>query len=397
MSAGIDIDLVRRVRQRLTDSGEPPTHHAVIEAIRAEPGQAALGGATLLRIGDRVFEEVAGVGPLSTLLDDPAVTDVLVNGPGEVWVDHGAGLQPARGIRFTDAAELRGLAQRLAAAAGRRLDDASPCVDVRLPDGSRLHAVLPPLAVGGPYLSIRTLRRQSYGLGDLVRAGTLTPGSAQLVEAIVGARLAFVVTGGTASGKTTVLSAMLSLVPGSERIVIVEDATELAPNHPHVISLQARPPNVEGSGEVGLRDLVRQALRMRPDRLIVGECRGAEVVDWLSALNTGHDGGAGTVHANSADDVPARFEALGLLGGISRDALHAQLAAGLQVVLHLGRRGTLRSLDEVCVLDRTAAAVTAVPAWRRVDGAGPAAEALARLLAGRAISAPSVLFGCRPS
>jgi pilus assembly protein CpaF len=190
---------------------------------------------------------------------------------------------------------------------------------------------------------------------------------------------------------------MLSLVPGSERIVIVEDATELAPNHPHVISLQSRPPNVEGSGEVGLRDLVRQALRMRPDRLIVGECRGAEVVDWLTALNTGHDGGAGTVHANSADDVPARFEALGLLGGISRDALHAQLAAGLQVVLHLGRRGTLRSLDEVCVLDRTAAAVTAVPAWRRVDGAGPAAEALARLLAGRAISAPSVLFGCRPS
>jgi pilus assembly protein CpaF len=393
MSAGVDLDLVRRVRHRLTDAGEPPTHWAVIDAVRSEPGQAALGGTTLLHVGDRVFDQVAGLGPLATLLADPTITDVVVNGPTEVWVDDGAGLRRAPGVRFVDEADLRGFAQRLAAAAGRRLDDASPCVDLRLPDGSRLHAVLPPLAVRGPYLSVRTLRRQSFGLDDLVRVGTLTPDSAQLVDAIVRARLAYVVTGGTGSGKTTVLAALLARVPASERIVIVEDATELAPNHPHVVALQSRLSNVEGAGAIGLRDLVRQALRMRPDRLVVGECRGAEVVDWLGALNTGHEGGAGTVHANAAADVPARFEALGLLGGVSREALHAQLAAGLRVVLHLGRTGAVRSLEEVCLLDGTGPTVRAMPAWQRGVGPGPAAGALARLFAARGVVVPSVVSG----
>ena len=344
-------------------------------------------------MGDRVFDQVAGLGPLATLLTDPSVTDVVVNGPAEVWADRGGGLVPAPEVRFVDEADLRGFAQRLAAAAGRRLDDASPYVDVRLPDGSRMHAVLPPLAVRGPYVSVRTLRRQSYGLDDLVRVGTLTPGSAQLVDAIVRARLAYVVTGGTGSGKTTVLAALLARVPATERIVIVEDATELAPQHPHVVTLQSRPSNVEGIGVVGMRDLVRQALRMRPDRLVIGECRGAEVVDFLGALNTGHEGGAGTVHANAAADVPARFEALGLLGGVSRPALHAQLAAGLRVVLHLNRVGRVRSLDEVCVLDADGATVRAVPAWRRDAGRGPAAPLLAHLLAVRGVTDPTVVSG----
>jgi pilus assembly protein CpaF len=393
MTAGVDNALVQRVRQRLSDLGERPTHRAVIEAVRAEPGQAALGGNSLLRVGDRIFDEVAGLGPLATLLADPSVTDVLVNGPDEVWVDLGAGLLPAPHVRFNDQADLRGFAQRLAAAVGRRLDDASPWVDVRLPDGSRMHAVLPPLAVRGPYLSLRTLRRQSYGLEDMVRVGTLTPGSAELVDAIVGARLAYVVTGGTGSGKTTVLAALLARVPATERIVIVEDVTELAPNHPHVVGLQSRPSNVEGSGSIGLRELVRQALRMRPDRLVIGECRGAEVMDWLGALNTGHEGGAGTMHANAAADVPARFEALGLLAGVSRAGLHAQLAAGLRVVLHLRRSGSIRSLDEVCVLDGTGPAVRAVPAWRRDVGPAAAAGVLARLLADRGVAVPNVVSG----
>ncbi len=390
---GAGLDLVRRVRHRLTDGGGPTTHRAVIEAIRAEPGQAVLGGTTLLRVGERVFDQVAGLGPLATVLADPSVTDVVVNGPGEVWVDRGAGLLPAPDVRFADEADLRGFAQRLAAGAGRRLDDACPYVDVRLPDGSRMHAVLPPLAVRGPYMSVRTLRRQAYSLDDLVRVGTLTLASAQLVEAIVRSRLAYVVTGGTGSGKTTVLAALLARVPATERIVIVEDATELAPNHPHVVALQSRLSNVEGAGTVGMRDLVRQALRMRPDRLVVGECRGAEVVDWLGALNTGHEGGAGTVHANAAADVPARFEALGLLGGISREALHAQLAAGLRVALHLNRVGVTRSLEEVCLLDGSGPTVRAVPAWRRDTGAGPAAATLARLLTERGVPAPAVVSG----
>jgi pilus assembly protein CpaF len=222
---------------------------------------------------------------------------------------------------------------------------------------------------------------------------TLTPDSAELVDAIVRARLAYVVTGGTGSGKTTLLAALLARVPATERIVIVEDASELAPNHPHVVALQARHSNVEGVGAIGLRDLVRQALRMRPDRLIIGECRGAEVVDWLGALNTGHDGSAGTVHANAAADVPTRIEALGLLGGISRDAVHAQLAAGLHVVLHLTKVGRVRTLDEVSLLRPTAGAVVAESAWRRTSGAGPAAPALARLLTSRGAGAMAVLGG----
>jgi pilus assembly protein CpaF len=388
-----DLDLVRRVRQRLAETAEPPTHRAVIDAVRAEPTQALLDGVSLLRVGDRVYDELAGLGPLTELLADPAVTDVVVNGPGEVWADRGFGLVPLPGVTFGDAVELRQFAQRLAAAGGRRLDDASPFVDVRLPDGTRLHAVLAPTAVHGPYLSLRTLRRQSLGLDDLVRLGTLTPDSAQLLEAVVRARLAYVVSGGTGSGKTTLLAALLGYVPPTERIVIVEDASELVPNHPHVVALQARHSNVEGTGAIGLRDLVRQALRMRPDRLIIGECRGAEVLDWLGALNTGHDGSAGTVHANAASDVPARIEALGLLGGVTRDALHAQLAAGLHVVLHLTRLGRIRALDEVSVLRPTAVAVLAESAWRRTTGPGPAAPILSHLLVARGVDASSVLGG----
>lgn len=351
--------------------------------------------APVLRLAERAPDELPGAGALTPLLADPEVTDVLVNGR-EVWVDRGAGLVRA-GISVGTPEQVRRLAQRLAGAAGRRLDEGCPFVDARLPDGTRLHAVLPPIAVGGPCLSLRTFRSRAFTLGELVGAGTVSAAGAGLLAAIVAARLAYLVTGGTGAGKTTVLAALLGLVPRDERIVLVEDAGELRPVHPHVVALQARTANVEGAGEVGLRTLVRQALRMRPDRLVVGECRGAEVIDLLGALNTGHEGGAGTLHANAPQDVPARLEALGLLGGVPRAALHAQVAAALQVVVHLCRtESRLRVVDQVCLLlpDSTRL-VTAVPAWSRGSGPGPAAAALARLLAGRGVAVPDAL-GVRP-
>jgi pilus assembly protein CpaF len=388
----VDTDLVGRVRRRLTDTGTAATPVAVLDAVKADPTQAPLGGLTLLRVGERLFDELAGAGPLASLLADPTVTDIVVNGPREVWIDRGTGMTRAD-VVFPDVDSVRRLAQRLASACERRLDDASPYVDARLPDGTRLHAVLPPIAVRGPYLSLRTFRHRAFTLDELVAAAVLTADTASLVQAIVRARLAYLITGGTGSGKTTLLATLLGLVPGHERIVVVEDASELRPTHPHVVALQSRPSNVEGVGVVTMRDLVRQALRMRPDRLVVGECRGAEVVDLLSALNTGHDGGAGTLHANTAADVPARLEALGMLGGLSREALHAQVAAGLQLVLHVARVGGRRVLAEVCLLlpGGSSGLVNVVAAWRRDGGPGPAATALARLLTSRGVPVPAVL------
>jgi pilus assembly protein CpaF len=338
--------------------------------------------------------DLPAAGPLTPLLADPAVTDVLVNGR-HVWVDRGAGLVRAA-VPVGTPEDVRRLAQRLVAAAGRRLDEGCPFADARLPDGTRLHAVLPPIAVDGPYLSLRTFRQRAFPLGELVSGGTVPAGGAEILAAIVAARLAYLVTGGTGAGKTTVLATLLGLVPRDERIVLVEDAAELRPAHPHVIALQARTSNVEGAGEVGLRSLVRQALRMRPDRLVIGECRGAEVIDLLGALNTGHEGGAGTLHANSPRDVPARLEALGLLGGVPRAALHAQLAAALQVVVHLCRTAQReRVVEQVCMLlpDSRRGLVVAVPAWHHTDGPGPAAAALAALIHRRGMPVPPVLGG----
>lgn len=388
--------IAARVRHRFAVHGTEATARAVASAVRAEPGLAALGDTALARLAGQVHRDLAGAGPLAPLIADPAVTDVLVNGPDEVWVDRGAGLTRVA-VTLGDVQDLRRLAQRLAAGCGRRLDDACPYVDVRLADGTRLHAVLPPIATGGPFLSLRTFRRRPYTMPELVAAGTVEPTLAELLAAIVAAKLAYLVTGGTGAGKTTLLNSLLGLVPGDERIVLVEDAAELRPTHPHVVGLQARTSNVEGAGAVTLRDLVRQALRMRPDRLVVGECRGAEVVDLLAALNTGHEGGAGTLHANASTDVPARLEALGLLGGLPRAALHAQVAAALQVVLHLRRGSPGRALQEVCVLLPAGAQrlVTAVPAWRHGSGWGPGAAVLARLLAERGAPVPAEL--CAPT
>lgn len=363
MSGPVPGDLLDRVRRRVAASGEAPTAARVAEALREEDGLR--GDAELLTVLRVLQSEIAGAGPLQPLLADSQVTDVLVNGPDEVWVDRGRGLERTR-VRFADDGAVRRLAQRLAAPSGRRLDDAQPWVDARLPGGVRLHAVLAPVAGPGTCLSLRVPRRRAFTLAELVDAGALPPDGADLLARLVAARTAYLVTGGTGTGKTTLLAALLSLADPRDRLLLVEDAGELSPEHPHVVRLEARAPNVEGAGAVTLRDLVRQALRMRPDRLVVGEVRGAEVADLLSALNTGHEGGCGTLHANSAVDVPARLEALAATAGLGRAALHSQLAAGLRVAVHLARsRGSgARRVAQVCVLHRAAdGLVQAVPAW----------------------------------
>ncbi len=379
-------DLADRVRRRLVASGTPATPASVAAALREEGG-GLQGDADLLPVLRLLQSEILGAGPLEPLLREPGVTDVLVNGPGEVWVDRGRGLERAA-VRFADEAAVRRLAQRLAGPTGRRLDDAQPWVDARLAEGVRLHAVLPPVSPSGTCLSLRVPRRRTFALSELQDAGTLPPDGVSLLEALVASRAAFLVTGATGTGKTTLLSALLSLVDPADRLLLVEDAGELRPSHPHVVRLEARPPNLEGAGEITLRDLVRQALRMRPDRVVVGEVRGAEVVDLLAALNTGHEGGCGTLHANSAQDVPARLEALATVAGLSREALHSQLASALRVAVHLVRdRATGgRRVAEVCLLVRgRGGLVVAEPAWswdrRSASGtAGPAAAGLAQVL-----------------
>ena len=343
--------LLERVRDRLAASGTSLDPAAVARALRDEG--RPVGDAEALAVLDRLRRDVLGAGPLEPLLREEGVTDVLVNGPDRVFVDRGDGLEPA-GVAFPDDEAVRRLAQRLAATAGRRLDDATPYVDLRLPDGSRFHAVLAPLARPGTLLSLRVPRQRVFDLHELVAAGTVGEEGADLLRRVVRRRLAFLVTGGTGSGKTTLLASLLSLADPRERIVLVEDAAELRPEHPHVVGLEARPANVEGAGAVPMQVLVRQALRMRPDRLVVGEVRGAEVADLLQAMNTGHEGGCGTLHANSCADVPARVEALAMTAGMARDAAHSQLAAALDVVVHLERGRTGRRVAEVAVLRRDA-------------------------------------------
>ncbi len=285
-------DLLAEVRGRLTRGGHPPSAEHVRDVVR-QCG-AVLGSRALAELVAAVRAEMLGAGPLQTLLDTPDVTDVLVNGPDDVWVERAGRLERVR-VDLGSAEGVRALAVRLAAAAGQRLDDASPLADARLPDGTRLHAVLPP--VGGP-------------------------------------------------------CTLLSLVPGDERIVCIEEAGELAPDHPHVVRLLTRRANVEGSGAVELPELVRQALRMRPDRIVLGECRGAEVREVLTALNTGHEGGWATVHANTAADVPVRLHALAALAGMDREAVAAQVASAVDAVVHLRRVEGRRRVEAVGVVQR---------------------------------------------
>ena len=277
--------------------------------------------------------------PLAALLNDPSITEVIVNGPAEIWVERRGRLQRAA-LRFDDTGALRDACVRLAARAGRRLDDAQPMVDARLADGSRLNVVLPPLAPDGPLLTLRRFAPRPFTLTELVELGSLAQADADLLDCCVRSRLSILISGGTSSGKTSLLGALAARIDASERIVTVEDAAELRIDRPHVARLEARGASLEGTGEVGIRELVRNALRMRPDRLVVGEVRGGEALDMLQAMTTGHDGSLTTVHAKSPDDALRRVELLALMAGLELPyaAVREQVASAFDVVVQVARR-----------------------------------------------------------
>ncbi len=302
----------------------------------------------------------ADFGQLAPLIADPRVTDVFVNGPKDVWVDRGNGLE--REPLSFDESGLRELAVRLVAAGGRHIDEATPCVDTRLHDGVRVHAVLPPISPVGTLLSIRLPQSTPFSLAELELAGFFDAIPVSTVLDVVSRRANTLITGAGGSGKTTLLSAMLGAADPAERIVAIEDVAELRPRHPHFIALEARQANLEGAGGLGLARLLREALRMRPDRLVLGECRGEEVRELLAALNTGHDGGAGTLHANSLEDVPARLEALGALAGLSPQAMARQAVSAIGAVLHLERVDGVRRLAQVGALELDASGALRVVA-----------------------------------
>ena len=300
---------------------------------RAESRMPAAGAGGALRHAEWVRHP--SLDQLRPHLEDPATTDVFVNGAA-VFVDRGQGPRRAAGVELAEA-EARELAITLIAAGGRHIDESHPCVDVRLDGGARVHAVLPPVSVSGTLVSIRVPRLESVTLRELGRRGMFTAEIAERLREIVGARENVLVTGAAGAGKTTLLSALLAEAGHDERILTIEDVAELRLDHPHHVRLEARQANLEGAGGISLARLVREALRMRPDRLVVGECRGEEIRELLSALNTGHDGGAGTVHANSLGDVPARLEALGALAGLTDHALARQVTSAIGVVIHVTR------------------------------------------------------------
>lgn len=325
--------------------GSPLGSVAVSRALGKEA--RLLGSRTVFDAAPQVRAHLHGLGPLQGFLDDPTVTDVLVNGPHDIWVDSGRGLTRVA-LRFASDDDVRDLAQRIMALGGRRVDDSHPCGDVRLEE-CRVHAVLPPLATNGTTLSIRVARERALTLSEFFGTSQRDAFVRQILEQLVAEKRNFLVSGGTGSGKTSLLNAMLSLVSPMERIILVEDAAELRPDHPHVVSLQAKHANAEGQGEFTLADLLKQAMRMRPDRLVVGECRGPEVRELLAAMNTGHVGSGGTLHANSAEGVPARLMAMGALAGLTQEALALQVLSAVDVVLHVERSGSERRLTQVGV------------------------------------------------
>lgn len=323
-------------RARLEPDGQP-----VEEQVRAlvEAEASPLPEAERERLAEQVLRLATGLGPLEPLLADPAVDEVMVNGGGSVYVERGGRLEVA-GAAFAGADELMHAIERILAPLGRRVDEASPLCDARLPDGSRVNVVIPPLAVDGPCLTIRRFRRGGFSLDDLIENGTLPAPLADYLARAVERRATILVSGGTGCGKTTTLGALSGAIPAGERIVTVEDAAELRLRQPHVVRLEARPPNVEGRGEVTIRQLVRNALRMRPDRIVVGEVRGAEALDMLMALNTGHEGSLSTVHANSPEEALRRIETLALMAGtgLPHAAVCEHVADAFDLVVHQARR-----------------------------------------------------------
>ncbi|MBT2515072.1 TadA family conjugal transfer-associated ATPase [Arthrobacter sp. ISL-30] len=387
----LDSVLLETVRESIMADAGPVTPSRVAAAVHASGRMLGTTGA--LAAVDTISAELNGLGPLQQLARDPLVTDIFVNGPEDVWFDRGRGLQRAA-IGFAGEAQVRALAARLIAAGGRRLDDSSPCVDVRLDGGYRIHAVLPPISTAGTLLSVRIRRQDVFTLDELREGGMFTQAVQAVLEAIMDRHLSFLISGATGSGKTTLLSTMLGLSNPGERLVLIEDASELNPVHPHVVSLESRHGNLEGGGALDLGELVRQALRMRPDRLIVGECRGAEVRELLTALNTGHTGGGGTIHANTAAAVPARLIALGALAGLSPEAVRLQMSSALDVVIHVERTAGVRRVASIGVLAEAGPAQVVMPATLLRDGEPERGEGWP-VLAARLGLAAEETFGSR--
>jgi pilus assembly protein CpaF len=311
----------------------------VLTDIRAHLGrEAGIARDDRERLAEEIADDILGHGPLERPLADEAVTEVMINGPYDIWVER-AGRLHHTPIQFTDESHLRRIINKIVAQVGRRIDESSPMVDARLPDGSRVNAVLPPLSLSGPLVTIRKFSKRRLDLGDMIKLGTLSKESVTFLEACVRAELNILVCGGTGSGKTTLLNAMSTAIPNEDRIVTIEDAAELRLNQRHVLRLEARPKNVEGEGEIPIRALVRNALRMRPDRIIVGEVRGPEALDMLQAMNTGHDGSLSTIHANAPRDALARVETMVLMAGYDLPvrAIREQVASALDLIVHLER------------------------------------------------------------
>jgi pilus assembly protein CpaF len=290
------------------------------------------------RLSAEIADDILGHGPLERLLADDSVTEVMVNGPYDVWVERQGRLYETT-VRFTDESHLRRIINKIVAQVGRRLDESSPMVDARLPDGSRVNAIIPPLSLSGALLTIRKFSKKRLDLQDMIRLGTLSTESTEFLQRCILAQLNILISGGTGSGKTTLLNALSTAIPDADRIVTIEDAAELRLNQRHVLRLEARPKNIEGEGEIPIRDLVRNSLRMRPDRIIVGEVRGAEALDMLQAMNTGHDGSLSTVHANTPRDALARVETMVLMAGYDLPvrAIRQQVASALDLIVHLER------------------------------------------------------------
>ena len=361
LAGSLRVRLVERRRGEAA-AGRTPAAELAGE-VRALVGEEAalLGDADRAAVAARIVRDTVGLGPLEELLADPSVEEVMVNGPDRVYVERG-GLIEATDVRFADEEELRNAIERILAPLGRRIDELSPMVDARLADGSRVNVVIPPLAIDGPALSIRRFGARRPGPDDLVEIGTLTPSRRGLLAAAVAERRSILVSGGTGSGKTTLLNALSSFIGSGERVVTIEDAAELRLQQPHVVRLESRPASVEGRGEVTVRDLLRNALRMRPDRIVIGEVRGPEALDLLTALNTGHDGALSTVHANSPADALARLETLALMAGLGlpHEAIAEQVQRGIDLVVHLERGADgARRVTEIAEVVRAAGATGA--------------------------------------
>ena len=317
-------DLRRRVQEQL---------HSALAMERAP-----LSAADKAQLIQDVSDDILGYGPIDRLLKDDDITEVMVNGPDLVFAER-KGKVEKTGATFVDETHLRRIIDKIVGQVGRRIDEAQPLCDARLPDGSRVNAVIHPLAIGGPFLTIRKFSKDPYQIDDLIRFGTLNAASARFLQAMVVGKLNIIISGGTGTGKTTALNVMSSFIPSDERIVTVEDAKELQLHQEHVLAMEARPPNIEGKGQITIRDLVKNSLRMRPDRIVVGECRSGEALDMLQAMNTGHDGSLTTVHANNPRDTLARLETLVLMAGFDLPvrAIREQMASAIDCIVQLTR------------------------------------------------------------